>query len=125
MKLRTKIAEALSRAWDRAVHPENIYSHVYHKHVTTPVNEHRYVEAGRAQNGTKLYTKQQLVLPYENRLWAVASPAKGEKDKYIVHSFEQDLNTGTYEYSLNEKIRSRPVSFTSGRSLFTRDEAID
>ena len=125
MKLRTKLANYLSNAWDRAVHPHNIYSRIYEKSMTTPVPEHRYVGVGNTQDGTRLYARQQLVLPYANRVWAVAAPAKGEKDKFTVTRFEQNLNTGAYDYSMNEKIRSRPVALQSGRSIFTRDEAID
>jgi hypothetical protein len=60
-----------------------------------------------------------------NSCICLTTPAKGSNDKYVVTSYVQDLNTGDYAYSLNEKPRSQTISYTSGRSLFTRDEAIE
>jgi hypothetical protein len=125
MKLRTKIADMLSSAWERAAAPNNIYSRVYKRHEHTPVNDYDFFKAGTTKEGETLYEKRQLHLPHDSRVWAVATPAKGEKDKYIVTSYYQNLNTGTYDYSMNEKSHSQPISYNNGRSLFTRNEAID
>jgi len=125
MKLRTKLADFLSSAWERAAAPNNIYSRVYKKHETTPLNEYDFFKAGTTKEGKTLYEKKQLHLPYDQRVWAVAAPAKGSKDKYTVTAFTQNLNIEGYDYSLNETPRSQPISYTGGRSLFTRDEAIE
>ena len=124
MKLRAKLANFLSSAWERAAAPNNIYSRVYNKHEHMPVNDYDFFKVGTTKEGKTLYEKQHLHPPYDQRVWAVATPAKGSKDKYVVTSFTQDLNTGTYNYVMYETPRCPPISYTSGRSLFTRDEAI-
>ncbi len=125
MGIRTRVADFLSNAWERATAYNDIYSLVFKTLALTTTGETDFFKAFTESCGRTLYEKKPLHLPYDQKVWAVASPAKGSSDKYTVTAYTQNLNTGSYYYKMNEKVHGNQVSYKDGRSLFTRDEAIE